>query len=504
MWRVLMLVLLVALALAPSAYSQDGVFEEGACPFPEIPDVRCGYLYVPEDRTNPDSPELELAVAIIAASNGNPLPDPVIYLEGGPGGAVLFSVEDFLSHPLRENRDLILIDQRGVGFSLPSLNCYEAEEGESDDPTGDCYQRLLDEGINLNAYNSRENAADINALRVALGYEQVNLWGISYGTRLALTVIRDFPEGLRAVAIDSVYPPEIDGFVQGSTVDAAGAFDTLFNSCASDAVCSTAYPTLRDDFFMMVDNFNNNPPVFMYFDGEEEYELELYGDDLLEAIFQTLYDTPAIPMLPYGINLLVNAQNDDDFTNGYDILLGDYTPESWNSEGDFEEFESVMDADEVQEFLEEFGDVTDSEGMFFSVECAEEFPFNNFDEGYELAETLPEALQEWSMMSLDGAQYDCETWQVAAADAIETERVMSDVPTLVMSGRFDPVTPPSYGDSAAAGLSNSVHVVVPNGGHGPSGEPGCAANVVKAYFDDPAASLDLSCVDALAVGWYTE
>ncbi|MEQ8673889.1 MAG: alpha/beta hydrolase [Aggregatilineales bacterium] len=504
-WGLIILAVLL-LGIVPT-FAQDDelpIFEEDDCIFPELDGVTCGYLIVPEDRADPDSPEIYLAVAIIGARNGTPLPDPVIYLEGGPGGAAIFAVEDFMTHPLAQNRDLILIDQRGTGFSEPSLNCYEMEEGESEDPTTDCYERLLEEGINLSAYTSADNAADIADLRVALGYDEVNLYGISYGTRLALSVMRDHPEGIRSVVIDSVYPPEVNSITTGPE-DTVRAFTYLFDACAADADCNAAYPNLEADFYAMIEDFNLNPPTFVYDDGEGESDVELYGDDILEVMFQTLYVTDSIPMLPYGITLMLNAADDFDYSGAYEILSGFWTPVSWIA-GESEGSESVFtDSDAVNQILDELGDITDNEGMYNSVTCAEETPFEDFDSAYASVENAPAAIQEYLYQSIDTAALDCDIWQVDPSAGIEAERVVSDIPTLVISGGFDPVTPPSYGDSAAQGLSNSLHLVFANGGHGISGSPGCAANIVHAFVDDPSAPIDDSCRGAEAlVEWYIE
>lgn len=495
-----LLTLMLIVSLTGIAAAQDAPFEPSPCPFPPLDGVTCGVLIVPEDHSDPNSPEIELMVAIIESRSSTPA-EPVIYLEGGPGGSALFAVEDYTRHPLRDNHDLILFDQRGTGFSQPSLNCYEMEDFEEEDGLTACYERLLDEGINLDAYNSAASAADVDALRRVLGYEQVNLWGISYGTRLALTVMRDYPANIRAVVIDSVYPPEINSIEQGAS-DSIRAFDTLFAACAADPMCSSEYPTLEDDFYTMVDDFNFDPPVFEYDDGFEVYELELFGDDILEGMFQTLYDSPAIPMLPYGITLLANAQDDFDYQDGYDIILGFWTPETW-AQGFTDGAESVYESDMVMDYMEEYGDISDSEGVYNAVECAEEVHFNDLDAAFNVINTAPPPLQEWLYQSAEEPFFDCEVWEVARSGAVENEPVVSDIPTLLISGEFDPITPPSYAESALRTLSNGQHIVFPTGAHGESGDVGCAADIASAFLADPTASLDTSCIPQ-QVKWYVE
>ncbi len=254
------LVLLVGVVVPLQARQTDTLgFQEGDCPFPALDGVTCGYLTVPEDRAQPDGNTVELAVAIIAARSANPDPIPVIYLEGGPGDAPLIDTDTFLTYPVVEDHTLILFDQRGTGFSQPSLNCPELEgDSSSDDPVQACHDRLQSEGVNLQMYNSAASAADVNDLAAALGYDKVNLWGISYGTKLGLTVLRDYPEIVQSAVLDSVYAPEVDDLqIQSSGV--TGSLNELFSRCAADAACSDAYPNLESDFYAMLDAARRQP-----------------------------------------------------------------------------------------------------------------------------------------------------------------------------------------------------------------------------------------------------
>ena len=163
--------------------------------------IDCGYLFVPETRDDSSSPSIQLAYAVLYAPTESPQPDPVIYLAGGPGGSAVKELDGWLDAPYLQDRDLVLLDQRGTGYSLPTLNCPEMEQAVQD-ATQACRDRLVEEGVDLQAYSSVENAADVADLRVALGYDEWNLYGISYGTRLALTVMRDHPEGVRSVVLE--------------------------------------------------------------------------------------------------------------------------------------------------------------------------------------------------------------------------------------------------------------------------------------------------------------
>ncbi|MCU0491295.1 MAG: alpha/beta hydrolase, partial [Chloroflexaceae bacterium] len=196
-------------------------FRWNDCPFDpdeyliEEGEVRCGTLTVTEDRKQNGGRLIQLAVVVVASIAADPAPDPILFLAGGPGGGAINDVEDWLYSPLRDERDIILLDQRGTGYSQPNLACPElADEGYDTelDALEACRDRLRQQWVNLQAYNSAATAADVAELREALGYEQINLFGVSYGSRVALTVLRDAPQGIRSVILDSAYPPEVNGY----------------------------------------------------------------------------------------------------------------------------------------------------------------------------------------------------------------------------------------------------------------------------------------------------
>jgi len=239
-------------------------FEPTTCPddLASLPDFRCGYLVVPEDHQQPLDKTIRLMVAIARSKATAPEPDPVVLLVGGPGGRAVGSKgTSLLESTIRERRDIVYLDQRGTGRSEPSLACPELDSMNSEAVTRRdegllqlyienmraCRDRLTASGINLKAYTSAQNAADVDALRQALGYTQINLWGTSYGTRLGLTIIRDFPTGIRSAILDSVYPPAVDIY-RDTPANADRVFRVLFDRCASDVLCNLLYPDLRETF----------------------------------------------------------------------------------------------------------------------------------------------------------------------------------------------------------------------------------------------------------------
>lgn len=537
-------------------------FEPDICPFRLSEDypVDCGYLRVPEDRDEADSDLIALAVAILRSSNPNKAPDPLIYLEGGPGGSALSDVSSWFQSPFLENRDIILIDQRGTGYSRPYLGCYVDEDvsEESVDYARLCHEDLIAQGIRLNAYTSRENAADIADLRVALGYDEVNLLGISYGTRLALTVMRDHPQGIRSVILDSVYPPDAMGQNE-QAFNFYMALKQMFTDCAADSACASAYPELETMLFNLVDAANENPI---------EVDGEFYsGDDLLDLLFQALYDTNIIPYLPALIARTVDGDkellrallaeelgySEEEYTEGYsdpayDLyleMLAEYldvedTDEVLAyfdeiSEEDYytlneafiyeemsdDQFDTLLmvfmgyedldslyaDLDAMQEdkqddlydqmitfLIEGIEDLSDSEGMFYSVECYDEVAFNSIEAVAALSAGLPVQVQVMILASIETDFAVCALWTVDVPDPIETQPVVSDIPTLIFSGNYDPITPPAWGIRAAQSLSNSRHYEFSGVGHSVIDSGDCALQIARGFINAPQNEPNAACI----------
>ena len=374
-----------------SEESKSGL-NSAECPFaqPDGYDITCGYLTAPENRTLPDSPDIELAYAIVYAAVDEDRP-PIIYLSGGPGGS---AIDDFVSdpeswqYPFTRARDLILIDQRGTGYSWPSLDCPElAEEVDFDDenPEVVCHERLIAEGIDLTGYNTAENAADVAALREELGIDSWDLLGISYGTRLALNIMRDHPQGVRSVVLDSVFPPNADTPVE-EALSPLRSLQLLFSDCANDAYCDDRYPDLETVFLDTVMALNESPE-----DG-------VFGDDFAFAVSNALNDTALIPLLPYVI---------------YAIADGNI--------GALDEISSDDSASDRRRFQAE-EDRSDSEGMYNSVICHDEYIFGSYEtaEAKLLAEA-PQAIEAILLQPVADLFQVCSYWGAGEAGPVENE-----------------------------------------------------------------------------------
>jgi pimeloyl-ACP methyl ester carboxylesterase len=459
-------------------------FEEGPCLFdvPEGQPVECGFVVVPEDHNDPAGPTIRLAVAVFKDQSDAHLPDPVMLLCGGPGercaeNAALYA-QSFVA--FSANRDFIVFDQRGVGLSEPALECPEFVQSlldSLDEPDPEvalqatfdaviaCRDRLVGHGYNLSAYNNVQNAADVNAIRIALGYDQVNLFGGSYGSLLAQATVRDHPEGIRSVVMDSVWPLEISLSVDGSTA-ATNAIMRLLGACAADEACNGAYPNLQDVLFQVIDRVNAEPisiTVTNPLDGQS-YDALLTGDAVHSNLVTVFYLTPLIPVLPQAI---------------YDLYEGDYT--------------LMTQLTSVQLALLDLV----SRGMMFSVVCTDDLIGRTSEDLLNIMAAVPRQLRSQAdpeAMIEYGIFAVCENWPVEEADPSVKKPLVSDIPTLVLEGEFDPVTPPEYGQLVAGYLSKAYFFEFPGIGHGVNGASECAQSITAAFLDDPTTVPDAACI----------
>jgi len=455
-------------------------FEKAPCPLdvPAGSPVECGFVVVPEDHNDPTGPTIRLAVGILKDQSHDHQPDPVIFLAGGPGEKTVhnaLAIAQLLA-PVHPNRDLILFDQRGVGLSEPALECPELVQATFDlldEPDPDvaqqaafdavlaCRDRLVSEGHNLSAYNTIQNASDVNAIRIALGYDQINLWGGSYGTLLAQATMRDHPQGIRSAAIISVLPLEKSLFVEGSATT-ANAVMHLLDACAADEACNSAYPNLQEVLFEVIDQLNEEPvPIILMnpLDGQS-YDAILTGDEVLGNLVTFLYFTQIIPVLPQAI---------------HDVHNGDY---------------GLMT--QLSNTALTLGGLL-SQGMMLSVMCTDDLVDRTPEDLLNVIAALPKQLTGSTDPEFEiehGIFGICENWPVEEADSWVKEPLISDIPTLAMSGEFDPVTPPEYGRLVASYLSNSYFFELPGIGHDILVASECARNIIGDFIADPTQSPD--------------
>ncbi|MFV0260047.1 MAG: alpha/beta fold hydrolase [Acidimicrobiales bacterium] len=461
-------------------------FVEGSCgfgPLVGVDDVRCGTVSVPMSWAD-GTGRIALAVAVFPATGDDPAADPVVYLEGGPGGAALESLPfsyPTLVAPLREQRDVIVFDQRGVGLTTPALVCDELTavtreleddpaispddaEARSVEALGLCAQRLTDDGIDLAQYNSVANAHDTEAIRVALDYPEWNLYGISYGTRLGLEMLRQHGGPVRAAVLDSVFPPQANSTVETPQAQIA-TLQRIAAACAAEPGCQ-AQGDLIERLAAMVGRLEADPveiEVMDFLTGATD-TVFVDGYSLVGLVSQALYSPTWFVDLPALL-----TQLDAGDTSG----LEEFASQARSTESLF------------------------ADGMFYAVECNEEIVFADRAETEANVPADPYRLQEdfdYGSNVGPGAFDTCEAFGSHPAPPEANEAVVSDVPTLLLAGAFDPVTPVAWAEAAAETLSAGQVVVGPMASHGVSGDD-CGMSLVTAFLDAPDQPVDASCLD---------
>lgn len=444
----------------------EPVFESVPCDFepPKDVNVTCGFIIVPEDRRGNLSDTIKLAVAIYHHTGEDRSAEPILYLQGGPGDeAVNWSVRAYPSvvAPQIEERDFIVFDPRGTGLSEPVLECNAVRELYLEDLQEKvldeqrvsyyegalltCKNELTSMGVNISAYTSEQMAADARDVILALGYQKTNLYGISYGTRIAQLVMRDHPEVVRSAILDSVVPIETQMLDQDSN-EQDQALRILFEDCKANAACSSAYPDLERFYQEAIDQLNANPiKVTITLSGGSPIDRPINGSTFSSVIGWMLRLPKTIETAPQMI---------------YRIHAGDYSMLLLSAAIPLSAFDSI------------------SVGTYISVNCHDQvFQMSTVD----LDKTLSNLCHVWGMEeSLPG----------------ENDPVVSDIPTLIFTGRYDPVTPVSMADQLASHLAHGQVIVIQNQGHAPTatGASDCPANLMRSFLHDPTLPLDVTCV----------
>ena len=325
-----------------------------------------------------------------------------------------------------------------------------------------CGDRLKQMGVNLAAYSSAAGAADIDDLMRVLGYEEWNLFGFSYGTRMALTTMRDRPQGLRSVILDSVLPPQVN---VNPMVPAnfERTLELIYGACAANTECNAAFPDIRQVARDLVATLNATPAIVDIQDPKtgETREVATTGDDLTRGTFRFLHSTGVYPVIPFTTQAL--------------------------SEGDYGILATVSAG--TLYIAEEFSD-----GVYFSFFCNEETPFATHDILAKAEEDVDPDIVRALGMPLETWQTVCTEWGFGTPNERENRAVTSSIPTLILVGDWDPATPPSYARLVAETLTRSYLFEFPATGHGIlTARPSCAAPLVEQFLDDPLAQPDGSC-----------
>jgi pimeloyl-ACP methyl ester carboxylesterase len=429
--------------------------------------ARCGTLRVPLDRSHPGGASIELSVALVPALNRRATAAPLFVLAGGPGQGAKAMYAGLAGAFARVNRnhDIVLIDQRGTGDSAP-LSCDYPEDWQALDDvlpalrhaTKACLQKF---GDRVRFYTSGAAVADLEAVRTALGYPTVDVYGVSYGTRVAQLYMRRYPRAIHAVILDGVVSPE-QVIGPETPLDGQRALDLIVGRCVRSVDCAAAYPELQHDLNDLRRQYGSQKSTITLDDPDSGLPLKLeFNRSVFNASLRFLsYSAAQASLLPTLIH------------RGAQGALGPLAAQT------------VMTARQAAAQL--------AIGMQNSVVCSEDVPF------FELSDSDRAAISQTYQGAdqLDDLREICKLWPRARIDADLHSPLRSDIPTLLLSGEADPVTPPADAERAARGLAHHRHLILSGEGHGQVAT-GCIPRLMAEFFDSAAPEkLDASCLDA--------
>lgn len=453
------------------------------CPFDSskaLLPVICGRLTVPENYDDPTGRMIEIAFLVVKAKKNIDPERPVLFLNGGPGQTSLHFAETLVTNPLINkvviDRDWVFFDQRGTGRSTPQLYCPDEKDHPFD--LKKCRDDLIKQGIDLSQYNSARSSHDMEELRKALGVNQWNLWGISYGSRLALTMARYFPSSVHAIVHDGPGLPE----GQESVDDALGfdaALSRLFTKCANDPDCSARFPRLRSRFLEALVRLRQQPLSV----GEKTFD----DNTVVSFIFNWMYPRGYSTYEQRIQNLLIFM---DATASGDSQLMVDTQQKMRREEG----LDTPRAPDPIYARY--------SIGQNMSVYCNERKPFETWEE-YQAAIARSEIAR--SFLSGFDNPSDCALWPSGQAEKIVNTHVYYDGPQLAFTGELDASSSGLAGYKIEMWYANAQNVVFRNGYHGqfPTELPTpedydywlCALHLAREFFNDPQRNLDPGCAE---------
>jgi pimeloyl-ACP methyl ester carboxylesterase len=427
--------------------------------------VECGWLTIPELRSRPDGPTVRLAVARLRASN--PTAPPIVYLHGGPGGAGALGPATAgrfttLSAGLR---DVVYYDQRAVGLSEPKLcagipgetgDTARTQERWNADARA-CVASIRAQGRDPVAYTTVVQADDLRELRIALGYRQWDLYGVSYGGRLAFEAMRRDPAGIRAVVVNSPAIPVIPSLTE-DPISVQKALQRLFDRCAEQADCRATFPALEQDFRAVYDSLSANPIVLDRARGATRID----GHQFLRAVRCELSNHRKAPRLPLAIRELHRGNR----VHAATVLANDCLNDPPGGRQQVN----------VKNYLINCGD--------------------GHGTAYWEARRAVQARVEPMWLVFEEGGDECDFWQRRLADSADLSPVKSDIPTLLITGELDERTPTDHARRGAAGLSRKYLYEIPGEAHG-TPAAGCQAELIRQFLANPVREPDASCLAAM-------
>jgi pimeloyl-ACP methyl ester carboxylesterase len=438
---------------------------------PEQKDIQAGAILVPENHEDPNGKKIQITYIILKAKDTISMAFPMIFFAGGPGGNTLSEgMINFLSeHPLRNERDIILFDQRGIGYSsaMPdmSFDAFDIMAKDADEEEELALMRSMileykkkcgEQNISPEYYNSIQNAKDVGMLFEHLGYEKYNLFGGSYGTRIARVVQDMFPEYIHSSVLDS--PSTLNSDFLLSRLDSYSlALDRIFEYCENDADCKSQYPRLKEDYFKAISILGQKPLAVVM---KDSINVTINAQDGIYLLRRLLYQSNSRQKAPELIKAFIEG--------GGQVI------------------------NEVLEFEYELTGGLNLT-MLLSVEKYENFNTDNTEEvileNYKKYPLIPVKLGFFDAFYIAGMN-----WHSNDLPMKERKFMDSEVPTLIFVNRFDPVTPPKNGVLFLENLANGTLLILDEGGHG-GGNQECKDLVMINFMNNPNAKLDVSCLN---------
>jgi len=428
--------------------------------------ARCGTLSRPLDPAGAVPGDIDLRIAVVPALNLTPEPDPVVPIAGGPGqGSVQFyAAYSRAFEDVRRNRDIVLVDQRGTGESS-RMDCPiddDLVEGQYSEELTVEYTRACLEQLphDPRFFTTSVAVTDLEAVRIALGYPSLNLYGVSYGTRVAQHFARRYPESTRTIVLDGVVPPQISLGPEIAT-EGQRAVDEILARCADNTSCNERFPDLHVAFEKLVALLKDDPVIITVPDPNtgRSQELTFGHTEFAVAVRLLAYHPNSTALLP----LLIKEAVD-----------GNYVPLA---------SQYMMTTLAMADAL--------SLGMHNAVMCTEDIPFlDKTTIDYDRI-----AASYMGPLQLDALETICSVWPRGPIDDEFKVPLSTDIPVLLLSGDADPITPPRYASLAAVDLSNKLHLIGKDQGHGQIGV-GCTRRLVASFIDTvDLASVDAACLE---------
>ncbi|MGI1678418.1 MAG: alpha/beta hydrolase [Cellvibrionaceae bacterium] len=464
---------------SPTKNDITSLFSLGDCNKEDYPsglarNLECGKYSVAENPGNSNGRKIHLNIARLPSISSRSESDPLFIFAGGPGQAATEVIPAVLPliRKINQKRDIVFIDQRGTGKSNP-LDCEPEDEMDYDlsyEESMELQSQMLKECLksydaDLSFYTTPYAMDDVNDVRKALGYEKINVWGASYGTRAALVYMRRHPETVRTAVLDGVAPIGMN-IPQYFLSDADEALARLLNHCVNNDACHKEFGDLESITKNLIKRLDENPEKISIRHPSTQKDIEVFlnGEILASYLRLALYSREMSSVVPW----MISAMDKKDY-RALSVLLAS----SENSMGGM------------------------SVGMQYTILCAEDVSQVSNEDSIQVASYKDSSESLLQLNLIEPMEDVCQFWPKGKLPENYLSPVESDLPTLIVSGELDPVTPPYWGDKAAETLSNSQHIVVPGTHHGGSFS-GCVPDIINDFINSASLeAVDDSCVEKI-------